>query len=232
MVLDVANNHNGSAEHGKRIIEDAYEALKGLDFAVAIKFQYRDAEKYINESFKGDWSNSYIKRFEETRLTDDEYQELILFSRDLGFLMACTPFDETSARKIYEQEFDLMKIASASFADWPPLETIVEIGMPTIASTGGAPVEVIDRVSVFLTKRLKDVALMHCVAEYPTADENLNLLRIENMKRGYSELVIGYSTHENPQNNMAGPLALALGSQIFERSQRLLFTWMQYLDAN
>lgn len=217
LVLDLANNHNGSVEHGKRIISDAYEAVKGLDFDVAIKFQYRDPHSYINPDFRGDWSNSYIKRFEETRLSDSEYHELTLFSRNLGFMMACTPFDETSARKVKEQKFDLMKVASASFTDWPLLAAVAEMDMPTIASTGGASVEMIDRVSAFLTKRLTNVALMHCVAEYPTEDKNLNLLRIGDLRHRYPGVVIGYSTHEDPKNNLAGPLAMALGAQIFER---------------
>ena len=38
----------------------------------------------------------------------------------------CTPFDEDSVEKVVKDNFDILKIASASMDDWPLLETVVK----------------------------------------------------------------------------------------------------------
>lgn len=217
LVLDLANNHNGSVSHGKAIIDSAAEALRDIDFPAAIKFQYRDLETLIHPDHKGNHEFKYIKRFEETRISDDEYLELIAHSRSQGFSVACTPFDEISVQKVVDHGFDIMKVASAYATDWPLLSEVVKHNMPTIVSTGGLSVHETDRVAAFLSKRLDRLALMHCVAVYPTPDHELALNRIDLLRERYKGVAIGYSTHEDPKNVVAGALALAKGAQIFER---------------
>ena len=217
LMLDLANNHNGSVDHGKKIIDSVAFALEGFDYPVAIKFQYRDLDSLIHPSFKGDHSYKYIKRFEETRLNEDQYMELIEHVRVRGFSAACTPFDEASVAKLQEHGFDMMKIASASSTDWPLLDVVASTQMPLIVSTGGLSFREMDRVAAFLSKRVTDLALMHCVALYPTPSGQLALNRLDLMKKRYQGVTLGYSTHENPENMIAGPLAVAKGVAILER---------------
>ena len=217
LILDLANNHNGSVSHGKAIIDSAAEALRDIEFPTAIKFQYRDLDTLIHPDYKGNHEFKYIKRFEETRITDDEYLELVEYSRARGFSVACTPFDEISVQKVVDHGFDIMKVASAYATDWPLLSEIVKHNMPTIVSTGGLSVHETDRVAAFLSKRLDRLALMHCVAVYPTPNHELALNRIDLLRERYKGVTIGYSTHEDPKNVIAGGLALAKGAQIFER---------------
>ena len=178
LILDLANNHNGSVAHGKAIIDSAAEALDGIGFPVAIKFQYRDLDTLIHPDFKGNYDFKYIKRFEETRLSDDQYLELIAYTRERGFLTACTPFDEISVQKVVDHGFDILKIASACATDWPLLTAVAEHNLPVIVSTGGLTIREVDRVAAFISKRVDRLALMHCVAIYPTADGELALNRI------------------------------------------------------
>lgn len=217
LILDLANNHNGSISHGKSIIDSAREALEGIDFPAAIKFQYRDLDTLIHPEYKGNFDFKYIKRFEETRLADDQYLELIDHARTRGFLVACTPFDEPSVSKVVKHDFDIMKVASACATDWPLLTEVAQHNMPLVVSTGGLTVQETDRVAAFLSKRIDNLALMHCVAVYPTPDHQLGLNRIDALRERYRGITIGYSTHEDPQNMIAGPLALAKGAQILER---------------
>lgn len=217
LILELANNHNGSVPHGKHIIDLAAEAVAGLGFTAAIKFQYRDLDSLIHPSYKGDFSFKYIKRFEETRLSDEQFLELIDHARKKGFLVACTPFDEASVGKIIEHKFDFLKVASAYSTDWPLLTKVVEAEMPTIVSTGGLGVRDLDRSVVFLSKRLQKLALMHCVAVYPTPDDQLSLNRLDMMRERFPGIALGYSTHERQDNYQAVGLALAKGAHIFER---------------
>ena len=217
VVLDLANNHNGDIAHAKEIIETAVSILKPSGLSFAIKFQYRDLDSFIHEGFKGNHQFPYIKRFESTRLSWDEFSELIEFTRSLGALTACTPFDENSVGWIEEHGIDILKIASASFTDWPLLEKVVSTSKPIIASTAGASIEEVDRVASFFEHRSKVFALMHCVAAYPTPDEDLQLNRIDVLRDRYKGIPIGYSTHEDPKNTGAVLMAIAKGATILER---------------
>jgi len=217
IILDIANNHNGSIEHGKKIIDNIFELTSEFDLDVVVKFQYRELDSFIHPSFKGNWDYKYIKRFEETRLSDFEFERLISYAKSKGLLVACTPFDETSVDLIEKQDIDILKIASVSLTDWPLLNRVSNTTLPVIASTAGSKISDIDKVVSFLSKRLKHFALMHCVASYPTPDNNLQLNRIDELKKRYSPIPIGYSTHENPSNTDAVKLALAKGAQILER---------------
>jgi len=69
----------------------------------------------------------------------------------------------------------------------------------------------------FFKNRNKEFALMHCVGEYPTKDENLNIDRIKKLKERYKEIEIGFSTHENPQNTNSILVAIGAGANIFEK---------------
>jgi len=217
VILDIANNHNGSVEHGKKIIDNVFEVISDFDFEVAVKFQYRNLDSFIHPSFKGDWNYKYIKRFEETRLSIVEFEELISYAKSKNLLVACTPFDEISVDLIEKQDIDILKIASVSLTDWPLLNRISNATLPVVASTAGSKMSEIDKVASFLSKRLKEFALMHCVACYPTPDDSLQLNRIDELKQRYSPIPIGYSTHENPSNTDAVKLAVAKGAQILER---------------
>ena len=217
IILDLANNHNGSLLHGKRIIENVANVTSKYDFKVAIKFQYRDLDTFIHPLHKGDWDYSYIKRFEETRLSDSDFEELVSYARNRKLLVACTPFDEISVEKVEQQGFDILKVASVSLTDWPLLKRIASTKLPIVASTAGSKLEEIDKVVSFLSKRVQQFALMHCVASYPTPDDGLNLGRIDSLVERYSPITIGYSTHENPKNFDAVKIAISKGAKILER---------------
>ena len=79
----------------------------------------------------------YIKRFRETKLSNDEWKNLLEYTTDKGFYKICTPFDEESVDRVIKDNFDILKIASAYIDDWPLLEKIVEKDIDIIASVGG-----------------------------------------------------------------------------------------------
>jgi len=216
-VFDLANNHMGDAVHGKRIINEISQATSPFDFPCALKFQYRDLDTFIHPQYRDSADFKYVKRFQETRLNDDELLSLKQEADKLGFISMCTPFDEKSVDKIVAFDFEIIKVASCSFTDWPLLEKIAQTDKPIIASTAGASLQEIDRVVIFFKHRRKKFAIMHCVGEYPTAEDHLNLNQIDFFKSRFPDIAIGYSTHEDPANLDAVKLAVAKGSQIFER---------------
>jgi len=93
----------------------------------------------------------------------------------------------------------------------------VDANLPTIVSTGGLSTRDLDRSVVFVSKRVHRLALMHCVAVYPTPDDQLALNRLDLMRDRFPGIALGYSTHERQDNYQAVGLALAKGAHIFER---------------
>jgi sialic acid synthase SpsE/quercetin dioxygenase-like cupin family protein len=216
IIADLANNHTGDVGLAREIILELSQLQREFDFRIAVKFQYRDLDSYIHPSFKGDKSHKYVSRFESTKLEWDDFALLTRFANANGLLTAATPFDENSVEKVKEHQHDFLKIASASSNDWILLEKAASQNLPMVVSTGGLNDYEIEKIVTFLRHRGADFALMHCVAIYPTADENLNLSRIRYIKDKF-KVTVGYSTHENPDNLTAGPLAVASGAEILER---------------
>lgn len=217
-IFEMANNHMGDVEHGLRIINELYKICKDFpQFKFAFKFQYRDLDSFIHPNYKESTEFKYIKRFKETNLTPEQRKILKEEAQRLGFLTICTAFDEKSVDLVEEHGYDIIKIASCSFTDWPLLERIVKTNLPIIASTAGASLEDIDRVVLFFENRKKVFALMHCVGEYPTRKENLQLNQIDLLKNRYPNIPIGYSTHESPDNFDSIKIAIAKGAKIFEK---------------
>ena len=109
-------------------------------------------------------------------------------------------------------DVDYLKIASCSFGDWPLLEKISEVNKTIVASCAGATLQTIDNVVAFFTNRKINFRLQHCVGEYPTLDQNLNVNQVSFLKNKYPDIEIGFSSHEDPSRVNIAPLALALGA--------------------
>ncbi len=216
-IFEMANNHSGSVEHGLRIVKAMQEAAKDFPFHFAVKLQYRDLDTFIHPAFKNRMDLKFVKRFSETRLEWGEYKRLKNAIDEAGMLAICTPWDEISVGKIEEHGYDFIKIPSCYLNDWPLLERIAQSTLPIIGSVAGMSLTEVDKVVGFFRHRNRPLSLMHCVGEYPTRDENLQLNQIELMKRRYPDLEIGYSTHERPDNYDGVKIAIGLGATMFEK---------------
>jgi mannose-6-phosphate isomerase-like protein (cupin superfamily) len=119
---------------------------------------------------------------------------------------------------ITEMGFDIIKIASCSFTDWPLLNKIAnDTNLPIIASVAGSSLDDIDRVVSFFSHRNKDLTLLHCVGEYPTEKEHAQLNQIDLLKHRYAGIKIGWSTHESPDDTVTAALALSKGAEVVEK---------------
>ena len=216
-VLDVANNHQGSVEHGLAIIEGCAKAVAKHGVRAGMKFQFRDLPEFVHKDERAHPTNKHVPRFLSTMLSWDGFAELLAATKRNGLLSICTPFDEASVDRIVAMGFDVMKVASCSARDWPLLEKVAASGLPVIASTGGLTQSEVDDLISFLTHRGCDFAIMHCVSIYPTPLEACHLGNIAEFRSRYPGRVIGWSTHEDPAETAPVLVATALGAEMFER---------------
>ena len=193
VILEMANNHMGSIDHGEKIIRDFSSLVHDFpEFSFAFKLQYRNLDTFIRPDYVGRMDIKHVKRFEETRLSRAEQKKIVTVIKENNFLAMCTPFDNDSIPMIVEDGFDIIKVASCSFGDWPLIEEIVATNLPIIASTAGAELQTIDDVIVFFDNRNKDFILQHCVGEYPTTYEKMNLNQIDFLKKRHPNLRFGF----------------------------------------
>jgi N-acetylneuraminate synthase len=207
VILEMANNHMGDLSHAKKIINQYSKVTKKFKPSInfAIKFQFRDIETYIHKNFLGKSEDKYIARFFQTRLNDQEWNKLIFYAKS-KFITICTPFDEISVKKIIKFKFDYLKIASCSMDEWPLLECISKFAKnkKIISSLGGGDENSIRNIISFFSSRQRrlNIKFLYCVATYPTEAKNLNLSYFSYLREIYGDKIMGFSTHENPDELM------------------------------
>jgi N-acetylneuraminate synthase len=216
-IFEMANNHQGSVEHGLRIIAEMGKIARLHGLHAGIKLQYRDLDTFIHPAHKEDRSIKHIPRFLSTRLTANQFLTLIQAIKEEGLASVCTPFDERSVDLCLDHGVEILKVASCSANDWPLLEKVAQSRRPVICSTGGISLSQIDNLASFLMHREAHFALMHCVGLYPAPNGAICANFIAKLSRRFPQIPIGYSGHEAPDNLDVVKVAVAKGARILER---------------
>jgi len=216
-IFELANNHHGDVNHAEYIINKLSSAVRKFDINAAIKFQYRDLDSIVHPNFRNKSDVKHIPRFYSTRLSPNDFYEMVKMVKDAGIKAMCTPFDEISVELCMDHGIDILKIASCSATDWPLLEVVAKTKKPIIISTGGKTFSDIDKMYNFFIHRNSVFALLHCIGIYPAENRQIQLNCIDRMINRYPEIPIGYSGHENPENNLISQMAIAKGASILER---------------
>ncbi len=128
-----------------------------------------------------------------------------------------TAFDEASVDLCVELGMPVFKVASADLNDWFLIEKIAKVRRPVIVSTGGCSLKDMDDLVTFFTNRSIPLAINHCVAIYPSEDNELELNQIDFLRQRYPNHTIGFSTHEYHDWNTSIAIAYAKGARTFER---------------
>jgi len=216
-VLELANNHWGSLERGRKIVTDFSRVVRYNNVRAAIKLQFRDIDSFIHPSARTRTDVRYIKKTMETRLSREQLSNLVDHIRQSNCIAMATPFDEESVDFCQELNLPIIKIASSDINDWVLIEKIAKTKKPVIASTGGSSLKDMDDLVTFFENRSIPLALNHCVSLYPSEDNDLELNQIDFLKRRYPGVTVGLSTHEHEDWTSSVTIAYAKGARTFER---------------
>ncbi len=216
-IFEMANNHMGSVDHAKRIVDEFADLAQKKGINAGIKMQFRNLSTFIHPDFQQRNDLKYVKRFNETRLSKEQFKEIVNYIKQKGLLAITTPFDNESIPLSDDLNIDVLKVASCSVDDWPLLEDVSKINKKIIISTAGVELPTLRKVYKLFKQRARDFSFMHCVGEYPTPNNVANLDRIKRLKQEFPDIEIGFSTHESPLSPSVTPYAVAMGCTIVEK---------------
>lgn len=228
IIGEIGQNHNGSVELAKVIIDLASRevkdevfgtVLKGMD---AVKLTKRDLKQELSQSQMDriyDSPHSFGKTYGEHRekleLTDEEHYEVYLYAKEKGldFVETLCAVGCLSMLRYFSP--DKLKVASRDLTNLPLLAALAETKIPMIVSTGMAGKKELDDAITEITKYHSDLSILHCVSQYPTEPKNVNLNTIPYLIKNYKDFVIGYSDHTI---GISTPVAaVAMGAKIIEK---------------
>ncbi|MDB2286715.1 N-acetylneuraminate synthase family protein [Halorubrum ezzemoulense] len=217
----------------KKMVTEAANA--GVD---AVKFQSYSADRLASKQSPAYWDTeeeSTETQYELFEQYDDfgkaEFEEIATWTEknhDIDFLS--TPFD-FEAVDYLEDLVPAYKIASADITNHPLIRHIARKEKPILLSTGASTIGEIDDAVQVIEEETADpeLALLHCILQYPTDPENANLRMIEHLDQVYPEYIVGYSDHVPPDEGMITLLnSVFHGARIIEKH----FTLNKELEGN
>jgi N-acetylneuraminate synthase len=218
VIAEAGVNHEGSMEIAKRLVDEAHEG--GAD---AIKFQTYKANTIASKDSPAYWDitkeptkSQYELFTKHDKFWKDEMQELKNYCDEVGIEFMSTPFDIESATFLNEM-MDVFKISSSDLTNKPFIEFMCDFNKPIILSTGASSLAEIAEAVSWIEAKGNSLALLHCVLNYPTPDENANLGMIIDLKTRFPDKIIGYSDHTLPKDMKVCEMATMLGSIIIEK---------------
>lgn len=218
MIAEAGVNHEGSMVIAKRLVDEAKEG--GAD---AIKFQTYKASTLASKDSPAYWdttkepTKSQFQLFSKhDKFWKKEMVALKKYCDQVGIEFMSTPFDIESADFLNEL-MDVYKISSSDLTNKPFIEYMCQFGKPIILSTGASQLHEVQEAVSWIEKHGNPLALLHCVLNYPTPDENANLGMIKGLKRAFPGKLIGYSDHTLPKDMKTVEVATLLGSVIIEK---------------
>lgn len=215
IIAEIGNNHNGSLELAKRLVDLAADA--GADCA---KFQMRDmASLYRNAGDANDasadlgaqYTLDLLARFQ---LDDDAMFEAFDHCKARGMQPLCTPWDEASLAKLEAYGMPAYKLASADLTNHALISAMAKTGKVMICSTGMSNQAEVDNAVALLKRHNAPFVLLHCNSTYPAPFKDINLAYMDRLSRSAGGMV-GYSGHERGIH--VAVAAVARGAKVIEK---------------
>jgi N,N'-diacetyllegionaminate synthase len=218
LIAEIGVNHNGDMDLARKMVIAAKES--GAD---AVKFQTFTADTLVSRGTPKVRYQEHTTSKDETHyamiskleLKREHHAPLMQFCEKVGVDFISTPYDLASASFLDALGVQIFKTASADIVDLPLQSLLARTGKTVIMATGMATMEEIrEATDIYDAAANPNVALLHCVSNYPCSDASLNLNVITTLRAAFNRAV-GFSDHSvGPQ---AAALSVALGASIIEK---------------
>jgi len=208
VIAEIGANHDRDKDRTKRLIDAA--AAAGAD---AVKFQTLDYDELFHDPTTDD---DVAELYDRIELPEAWYGELQECAADAGVTFFSSPTYPDGVELLADHGVPLYKVASAQVVSDPSLvRRIAAQGEPVVLSTGlGGYGHIETALQTCLDAGNSNVAVLHCISEYPTDPEAAQLRRIERLREAF-DTVVGFSDHTESTHIPAA--SVALGAEIVEK---------------
>lgn len=219
IVAEIGANHNNDFELIKKTIKVAAEC--GVD---AVKFQtytseelLADVDRIVQYTSNGKVINEPIgKMFDRLSLEKEWHKELFDYAKSLGLIAFSTPFSLDAARFLNSLNVPCFKVAASDVNYVDLLEELTKYNKPVMLSIGKCTLGEADQaINILLENGCNDIIIMHCVSQYPSPIEEMNLNTIKALIQLYPECIVGFSDHSLGITASLG--AVAFGARVIEK---------------
>jgi sialic acid synthase SpsE len=202
VIAEIGSNHNGDMGLARRLIDAA--KASGAD---CVKFQSwsketifskktYDENYFLADDYRERVDYTLEKIVEEYSISETELLDMKKYADSIGIDCTSTPFSKPEVDFLVdEMKADFIKVASMDLNNYPFLDYIARKQKPIILSTGLSTLSEIDTAIRTIEEAGNDqIVILHCVAIYPTKDEDVNLRSIDTLSQLYP-YPIGFSDH-------------------------------------
>lgn len=224
-IAELCQNHNGSFDTVRRMVDAAAEGgashvkiqhiyVRNLVFRPEFEEGLKRDGKIV--CIKRPWRQEY-DRLKELELSEEECARFVEYAKSVGLIPVTTCFARGDIDSIAQQGFSMVKVASYDCASFPMLRELASRFDHLYVSTGATFDDELEFAARILREHAKGFSFLHCVTEYPTPLEAMNLARITWLKRFADE--VGFSDHSLVSRDgvIAAKAAIYFGAQVLER---------------
>ncbi len=218
IIAEIGLNHNGNFNLAKKSIIEAAKA--GVS---AVKFQNFKTEDFIKDKkitheykYKGKLiKTSLYKICKENEYKNEWTETLIKLCKKNNVQFISTPTSIQGVDHLKKFKLKYIKNGSDYITNTDLIGYMAKNKFKIILSTGMA--DFMDVASAFRTiKQYSKIEpiLLHCVSQYPTDNNQVNLKRINSLRNKF-KTVCGFSDHTDSYE--AAVQAISHGSMVFEK---------------
>ncbi len=254
VIAEAGVNHNGSLELALQLVDVAVragaDAVKFQTFR-ADQLVSAHAPKAAYQIANTGRTGSQLQMLRSLELSESDHRRIAAHCRQSNIAFMSTAFDAQSLRLLSTFDMPAIKIPSGDVTAAPLVLHAARLGKPIILSTGMCtladieealgviafgllePAHATPSAEAFLRAYASEagraalsaqVTLLHCVTEYPTPLDTVNLRAMDVMRETFG-LRVGYSDHTL---GTSAPLAaVARGAAVIEKH----FTLDRNLDG-
>ena len=222
IIAEISGNHNGSKKKFLELIKSA--CLNGADL---IKIQtYEPKDITLNKNYgnfkikKGIWRNKKLWDLYKKACTPFSWhQDAFKLAKKHKKVIFSSPFSIRGVDLLEKLNCPIYKIASFEITDYKLINYIASKKKPIILSTGMATLNEILKAVKIIKKYHSKVIILHCVSSYPTKLEDINLNKINFLRKKFPKNLIGLSDHTNDIHSSL--IATQLGVCVIEKHYKL-----------
>lgn len=222
VIGEIGVNHNRREDLLFRLIDEGIDA--GVDVIKLQRFKseeeiatFAPSTQYQKNAGQGE---SQLEMARKLELPDEWLVKAFEYCKRRGVGFLCTAFDHSSVDFLADVlGCRSVKIPSPEVSNKPLLQHMARRFDGLLLSTGASYLaEVANAVEWLGVHGEREIALMHCLSEYPAPADQANLRAITTMREAF-KLPVGYSDHT--LGHVVASVAAGLGAAMVEKHYTL-----------